>query len=99
MGGRTMPYECPHGVVLDWGDFGPDPEDGSVGIGNCAECRADQSADREWWMDFPRTWLDVVLIAVLCATFVALCFAPAASCSITSTDDTTTTTAATKETP
>jgi len=21
--GRTMPTECRHGVVIDWGDFGP----------------------------------------------------------------------------
>ncbi len=21
--GRTMPTECKHGVVIDWGDFGP----------------------------------------------------------------------------
>jgi hypothetical protein len=24
MGSRTMPTFCPHGVCLDWGDFGPD---------------------------------------------------------------------------
>lgn len=23
MGGRTLPYECHHGNVIDWGDFGP----------------------------------------------------------------------------
>lgn len=21
--GRTLPTECPHGVIVDWGDFGP----------------------------------------------------------------------------
>lgn len=47
------------------------------------ESRAD--AEREWWMDFPRSWRDVVLVVAVLATFVALCFAPAASCSITST--------------
>lgn len=24
--GRTMPTECPHGKVVDWGDFGDDWE-------------------------------------------------------------------------
>lgn len=21
--GRTLPYECEHGTIIDWGDFGP----------------------------------------------------------------------------
>lgn len=24
--GRMMPTHCPHGKVMDWGDFGPDDE-------------------------------------------------------------------------
>lgn len=24
--GRMTPTECPHGKVMDWGDFGPDGE-------------------------------------------------------------------------
>lgn len=24
--GRMMPIECPHGVIVDWGDFGGDDE-------------------------------------------------------------------------
>lgn len=38
MGSRTLPYECEHGVTLDWGDFGPDPNDGRVGAGVCWSC-------------------------------------------------------------
>lgn len=38
MAGRTMPTECPHSVVSDWGDFGPDPHDSSVGTEGCPEC-------------------------------------------------------------
>lgn len=34
---RTMPYECEHGAVLDWGDFGPD----NVAGDGCAECGID----------------------------------------------------------
>lgn len=22
--GRSIPTECPHGKIIDWGDFGPD---------------------------------------------------------------------------
>ena len=30
MGSRTLPpTECEHGHVCDWGDFGPDPDDGT----------------------------------------------------------------------
>jgi hypothetical protein len=45
--GRTHPTECPHGVTVDWGDFGPDPHDGSVGAQECDQCRA----EREAWAD------------------------------------------------
>lgn len=41
VGSRALPVECKHGVVLDWGDFGPDPEDGSVGVEPCGECEAE----------------------------------------------------------
>ncbi len=37
MGGRMMPVECEHGVVLDWGDFGPDLSDQP---NPCAVCAA-----------------------------------------------------------
>lgn len=34
MGSRQLPYECPHGRILDWGDFGePDTE-----TQDCHEC-------------------------------------------------------------
>jgi hypothetical protein len=39
--GRTIPYECPHGRTLDWGDFGPDPDDGSVGVDRCEKCEVE----------------------------------------------------------
>jgi hypothetical protein len=29
---------CPHGLVVDWGDHGPDPRDGSVGAEVCIPC-------------------------------------------------------------
>lgn len=38
--GRSMPIECEHGRIVDWGDFGSDPDDGSVGAQPCAECDA-----------------------------------------------------------
>lgn len=37
--GRTMPVECDHGVIFDWGDFGPDPDDSSAGVEECPQCR------------------------------------------------------------
>ncbi len=40
MGSRTMPSMCPHGVTVDCGDFGPDPDDGTVGADVCAVCEA-----------------------------------------------------------
>lgn len=42
MGGRTLPVECEHGVVADWGDFGPDPDDGQVGVHPCIVCMAEE---------------------------------------------------------
>ncbi|HMG44597.1 MAG TPA: hypothetical protein VK611_24905 [Acidimicrobiales bacterium] len=39
---RTLPTECPHGRTLDWGDFGPDPDDGSVGAEHCPWCNQPQ---------------------------------------------------------
>jgi hypothetical protein len=38
MGGRQLPVECDHGVIVDWGDFGPDPENGQEGARNCPIC-------------------------------------------------------------
>ena len=35
MGGRQIPEECPHGRIVDWGDFG-EPEDAE----HCPECQA-----------------------------------------------------------
>ena len=32
--GRTLPTECEHGNVVDWGDFGPDDRDEPT----CDEC-------------------------------------------------------------
>jgi hypothetical protein len=40
--GRTMPIECEHGTVIDWGDFGP--EDGPEPT--CPECEKRWTADR-----------------------------------------------------
>lgn len=41
MGGRAMPVECPHGAIIDWGDFGQDPDDGIIGAEECAKCDHD----------------------------------------------------------
>lgn len=35
---RDLPIECSHGKVIDWGDFGPDSTDGSVGTEWCPRC-------------------------------------------------------------
>lgn len=32
---RTLPTECGHGYIFDWGDFGPDEDDGQVGTEKC----------------------------------------------------------------
>lgn len=34
---RTLPSECEHGVIVDWGDFGPRP---GVAHPVCPECEA-----------------------------------------------------------
>lgn len=38
--GRAMPVECEHGVVVDWGDFGPNPDDPQQGAATCEECES-----------------------------------------------------------
>lgn len=38
MGSRTLPTECEHGAIVDWGDFGPNPDDGLDGAEICADC-------------------------------------------------------------
>ena len=45
MGSRTLPTECKHGRILDWGDFGPDPDDGSFNAESCSECESDELYD------------------------------------------------------
>lgn len=35
--GRTLPLECEHGNIIDWGDFGPD--DGRLPA--CDQCERD----------------------------------------------------------
>ena len=40
MGSRTLPMECEHGKVFDWGDFGPNQDDPYEGIQPCHECKA-----------------------------------------------------------
>ena len=39
MGSRTLPTECPHGVVIDWGDFGPSNGEENDPTEDCEECR------------------------------------------------------------
>jgi hypothetical protein len=41
VGSRTLPTECEHGRTVDWGEFGPDLDDGSVGAEPCPECEAE----------------------------------------------------------
>ena len=54
---RTMPVDCPHGVTIDWGDFGPcqdcceHGDDDCPNLEDCPECtdvrsRADALLDR-----------------------------------------------------
>ncbi len=44
MGGRDMPIRCcPHGAIIDWGDFGP--EGGPGEPEPCAECDAERAKD------------------------------------------------------
>jgi hypothetical protein len=40
--GRSMPVECEHGVVVDWGDFGPRHDDSQQGLVPCEKCEADE---------------------------------------------------------
>ncbi len=40
---RTLPTECEHGVVIDWGDFGPSDD----ARPSCARCDADRQAAAE----------------------------------------------------
>jgi hypothetical protein len=52
--GRTMPTECEHGNVIDWGDFGP--EDGP--LPECPECE-----DRSALVLTEGEWRDLAAIA------------------------------------
>lgn len=44
VGSRTLPTECPHGVVLDWGDFGPSSGNEYDPGNECRRC------DEEAWL-------------------------------------------------
>lgn len=41
--GRTMPTECEHGNVVDWGDFGPEDDDD---FPTCDECERERIVGR-----------------------------------------------------
>lgn len=41
MGGRTMPTECRHGRIIDWGDFGPDDPE------HCPDCESRSTTHSE----------------------------------------------------
>ncbi|MGB0502021.1 MAG: hypothetical protein ACPGNP_12630, partial [Acidimicrobiales bacterium] len=41
-----MPVECEHGHVVDWGDFGPDPDAPYGGATPCEQCPPD-----DWFSD------------------------------------------------
>lgn len=51
--GRTMPSECDHGVVLDWGDFGPCQDcsehggDACPNFSRCGACEAETEVKAE----------------------------------------------------
>lgn len=53
---RTMPTECEHGLVSDWGDFGPE---GRPGMGLCSKCFTQEEMDemdREYWAANPHLY-------------------------------------------
>lgn len=43
---RTMPYECEHGVVVDWGDFGSEDEPKRPRCERCDAARERRSERR-----------------------------------------------------
>lgn len=50
--GRMLPIDCPHGLVLDWGDFGPCQDcDEHPGrkcpnyLDSCPECRGPRASN------------------------------------------------------
>lgn len=45
MGGRDLPVDCPHGKVLDWGDFGPGPV--------CKICNSRRHVREPYWNGSP----------------------------------------------
>lgn len=91
--GRTMPTECEHGKVLDWGDFGPDSRDGLVGAERCTKCGF--GLDLNWWDRIGEMrWQHIVLALAALGAFVALAFAPPCTVRFSSTPTTPTTTTA-----
>lgn len=46
--GRTMPTECWHGRIIDWGDFGPGDDDEPDEPEGCEQCEA-APKDRILW--------------------------------------------------
>ncbi len=65
--GRTLPTHCPHGGILDWGDFG---DEWSPYRDLCPECvppssvdaltREYRMANRDWLEEFHRAWYRLV---------------------------------------
>lgn len=56
MGGRTIPVNCPHGGVWDWGDFGDErrPFDGRCPM--CFTPEQNEAANREFWAMNPHIY-------------------------------------------
>lgn len=44
--GRMMPFECPHGAILDWGDFGGEPPN-EADPEPCSKCDSEEAAAQE----------------------------------------------------
>lgn len=59
---RTMPTECPHGVVLDWGDFGPNQDDPQQGVGTCEKCDAEEYRIAVRPHDEHEDWCDDIVV-------------------------------------
>jgi hypothetical protein len=57
MGGRSMPVDCPHGAIADWGGFGDDWE---PYMGLCPKCVPPETVGplTAEYRDWNRAWLE-----------------------------------------
>ena len=48
MGSRTLPTECEHGVVVDFGDFGPCDDCNEHELGDCPNFQTCDECESNW---------------------------------------------------